>query len=92
MKKVLICGIPHKIRYKNVIAEEEDGIINGLIELSKCRITLKKGMTKRFEQETLTHEMVHGILHHIGRYELAEDEEFVQALANGICNSSFEVK
>lgn len=91
MKKVNICGIPHEIRYKKVIAEEDEGIVNGLIELSKCRITLKKGMTQDFEHETLLHEMVHGILHHIGRYELAEDEEFVQALANGLFNSGFAI-
>lgn len=91
MKTVNICGIPHEIRYKNVIAEEDEGVVNGLIELSKCRITLKKGMTKKFEQETLIHEMIHGVLHHIGRYELAEDEEFVQGLANGLYNSGFRV-
>ena len=92
MKTVNICGIPHEIRYKHTIAEEDEGVVNGLIELSKCRITLKKGMTKEFEAETLFHEMIHGVLHHIGRYELAEDEEFVQGLANGLANSNFYVK
>jgi hypothetical protein len=91
MKTVNICGIPHTIRYKHTIAEEDEGVVNGLIELSKCRITLKKGMTKKFEKETLIHEMIHGVLHHIGRYELAEDEEFVQGLANGLINSDFDV-
>ena len=89
MKTVNICGIPHKIRYKHTIAEDDEGVVNGLIELSKCKITLKKGMTKKFEKETLIHEMIHGVLHHIGRYELAEDEEFVQGLANGLANSDF---
>ncbi len=91
MKKVNICGTPHIIKHKKVICEEEEGVVDGLIEISKCKITLKKGMTEEFEKETLIHEMIHGILHHIGRYELSEDEEFVQALANGIYNSSFEV-
>lgn len=35
-------------------------------------------------EETLSHEIVHGILVHTGYQEYTGDEKFVQALANAI--------
>lgn len=43
------------------------------------------------KQETLCHEIVHGILVHIGRQDLSNDETLVQALGNAI-NQSFVVR
>jgi hypothetical protein len=34
--------------------------------------------------ETITHEIIHAILVHIGRSDLSEDETFVQALGNAV--------
>ena len=89
--KVNICGIPYKIKYKRVIKESEPGICEGIIVYRKQTIYLKKRLGKEIRNETLIHEMVHGILTHIGKGELANDEEFVQLLAHCIYQS-FKIK
>ena len=89
--KVNICGIPYRIKYKRVINESEPGIGEGLIIYRKQTIYLRKKLGKQIREETLIHEMVHGILIHIGKSELANDEEFVQMLAHCIYQS-FKVK
>lgn len=89
--KINICGIPYKVKYKNVLREGDPGICEGCIDYSKQRIRLRKGMPKDIENETLTHEIVHGILQHLGYTDLCNDEGFVQAMANGIAQS-FEIK
>ncbi len=89
--KVNICGIPYKIKYKRVIQEEEPGIGEGLIIYSKQEIQIREGLAKEIEKETLTHEIIHGILTHMGRQSLSNDEEFVQGLANAIYQT-FNIK
>lgn len=85
--KVNICGVPYKVKYKRVIEEEQAGIAEGLIVYRKQRIYLRKNMPKEITEETLTHEILHGILTHMGKNELTNDEEFVQGLANAIYQS-----
>ena len=41
--------------------------------------------------QTLCHEIVHGMLVHLGFQEMSADEQFVQSLAMAI-NQSFDVK
>ena len=48
-------------------------------------------MHSEVKEETLCHEMVHGILTHMGYDNLSNDERFVQALGNAIYQG-FEVK
>lgn len=88
---IRICGIPYRLKYEDVIDENEEGIICGKIIPSKNIIKLKKGMTTESEREVLIHEMVHGILNHLGKSELSCDEEFVQLMANAIYNH-FEIR
>ena len=92
MKTVNICGIPHKIVYKDVIEEDSEGITQGLIIYSKAKILVKKDLPKELEKEVIIHEMVHGMLCHMGQDELCGNEEFVQMMANAIYNSSLELK
>lgn len=91
METINICGVPHNIIYDNVIDEGSEGIISGKIIHSKCEIHLRKGLTPEYEKETLVHEMVHGILLHLGKAEMCNDEELVQLLACGIYNH-FEIR
>ena len=90
--KVNICGVPHKIVYKEVINEDCAGTTQGEIEYSKAKIRIKKGLPKEIEKEVIIHEMVHGMLVHMGQDELSGNEEFVQMMANAIYNSGFELK
>lgn len=79
---VNICGIKH------TITECED-IFNvdthfGQIDYPKCEIKINKDLTEDAKKETLFHEVVHGILVHIGRSDLGQDETFVQTLGNAL--------
>lgn len=87
--KVNICGIPHK-----VIECEDTFDVNchcGQINYKNCEIRINKDMTDENKTETLCHEMIHGILMHLGYNEFSSDEHFVQALANAIYQG-FSVK
>ena len=87
MKQAInICGIPHEI------LEVEDNFSSdsvhfGEIEYKECIIKLNKDMPQAMKHETLCHEVLHGILVHIGREDLPQDESFVQALGNAIAQS-----
>ena len=61
---VNICGIPH------TVVECEDKFDMdchfGLIDYKACEIRINKDLTKASKKETVCHEMVHGILIHLG--------------------------
>lgn len=86
--KVNICGIPHDI----VEVEDSfgDDFTMGQIIYSKALIQLNKDMAPELKSEALCHEILHGILFHLG-FEQAEDEHFVQSVANAI-NQAFIVR
>ena len=92
MKTVEICGIPHTIEEVPVIDEEREGVVQGEITYNEAKIRIKKDLPYEIKQEVLMHEVIHGILYHIGESELCGDERFVQALTNGICNSGLKLQ
>lgn len=86
---VNICGIPHE-----VIEHDDNFDIDahfGMIDFKKCEIRINKGMSEECKKETICHEIVHGILVHLGYHEQSNDEQFVQALGNAIYQT-FEIK
>lgn len=85
---VNICGIPHTV----IECEDKFNVDThfGQIDYKACEIRINEDMTKESKKETICHEMMHGILVHIGYNEYAEDEQFVQALGNAIFQS-FEI-
>lgn len=87
--KINICGIEHEV------IEFEDNFDTethmGQIDYGNCTIRINKDMPDQLKRATLCHEILHGMLVHIGRDDLAEDEQLVTALGNAI-NNSFEVK
>lgn len=88
--KVNICGIPHEI------IECEDSFTAeathfGEIDYKACKIRINKDMAKDAKEETICHEIVHGILVHLGYSEQSQDETFVQGLANAIYQG-FDIK
>ena len=92
MRTIEICGIPHTIEEVPVIDEEREGIVQGEITYNEAKIRIKRDLPYEIKQEVLMHEVLHGILYHIGEAELCSDERFVQALANGICNSGLRLQ
>ena len=87
--KVDICGIPHTvIETENVF----DTTLNfGMISFQNCEIKINKDMPNELKSVTLCHEILHGILTHLGYYDKSDDEQFVQSMAQAI-NQSFTVK
>lgn len=86
---VNICGIPHKV-------VECDDSFNidlhfGQIQFGKGEIRINKDLSEEIKNETLCHEILHGMLVHLGYQEQSQDEQFVQALANAIFQG-FEIR
>ena len=57
----------------------------GQIDYTKSEILVNQDISGALKKETICHEMVHGILVHLGYNEQANDEQFVQAMTNAIC-------
>lgn len=89
MKTVKICGIPYQIIEKECI--EGNGRVLGEITYDECIIKMRTGMNPDYYNQTLIHEVVHGMLVMIGRNDLSDDETFVQTLALAI-SQTFELK
>jgi len=86
---VNICGIPHKV----IECEDNFNVDThfGQIDYKACEIRINKDMATEAKEETICHEMVHGILVHLGYTEQSQDETFVQALGNAIYQG-FKIK
>lgn len=80
---VNICGIPHEVIEKED-AFTANSIHFGQIDFKKCEIHIAKDSSQEVKNETLCHEMIHGILVHLGYNDYSNDEQFVQALGNAI--------
>ena len=87
--KVNICGIPHTVKYVKDIFDYDTHF--GQINYKEAEILINEDATDEIKKEVLCHEIVHGILIHIGRNDLSNDETLVQALGNAI-NQAFVVR
>jgi ssRNA-specific RNase YbeY (16S rRNA maturation enzyme) len=87
--KVNICGLPHLIVFKEDTFNIDTHF--GQIDYARCLINVNKDLSEESKKETICHEMVHGMLVHIGYDDLAQDEQFVQALGNAIYQG-FDIK
>ena len=85
--KVNICGLTHAVKE----CEDNFDASYGQINYKKCEILIDKNMSEESKVETICHEMVHGILVHLGYTDYANDEQFVQALGNAIYQG-FDIK
>lgn len=87
--KVNICGILHKV----IECEDKFDLDThfGQIDYKTCEIRINKDMSEEAKAETLCHEIIHGILVHLGYSDQSQDEQFVQALGNAVYQS-FEIK
>lgn len=86
---VNICGISH-----TVIECSDNFDVDahfGQIDYKACEIRINKDLATEAKEETICHEMIHGILVHLGYSEQSQDEQFVQALANAIYQG-FEIR
>ena len=56
----------------------------GEIDFKQAKIKINKDMAESIKEETLFHEITHGILVHLGYNEYNQNEQFVQALGNAM--------
>lgn len=87
--RVNICGIPHDV----VECEDKFDMDYhfGQIQYPKGEIRINKDLSDEIKNEAMCHEMVHGILVHLGYNDLSQDEQFVQAMGNAI-SQGFTIK
>jgi len=83
--KVNVCGVPYKV------IECDDsfdvGTHFGQIDYADAIIKINRKLSKEMWNETLCHEMLHGMLVHLGYSDLTQDEKFVSSLGNAIYNA-----
>lgn len=78
-KTVTICGIRHTVEY---VKDQFDVDTHfGQINYKEAQILINEDAAESIQSETLWHEIVHGILMHIGRSELNDDEALVNLIA-----------
>lgn len=85
---VNICGVPHE-----VIECEDNFNMDchmGMIDYAEAEIKINSKLRNENKKETICHEMVHGMLIHLGYSDLANDETLVQGLGNAIMQG-FEI-
>lgn len=87
--KVNICGLKHE-----VIERQDAFNVDchcGQIDYKDLIIKINKDMPEEAKKETLCHEILHGILVHLGYNNMSNDEQFVQAVGNAIYQG-FDIK
>ena len=62
--RVKICGVPHEV--VEVKDEFDSDCHFGQISYAECLIKVNKDMPDEMKQSTVVHEMMHGILNHLG--------------------------
>ena len=80
--KVTICGVPHTIDIVDDKFGNND--LLGQIEYAPAIIKLNGKMSDEMFNITCIHEVVHGMLVHLGYNQLSDDEVFVSSLAYAI--------
>lgn len=78
--KINILGIPYEVVEVDTI--DKSVRIFGHIDYPNQIIKLEKGMGKQYREQTLLHEIVHGIFEGLGYDDLNADEEKVQGIAS----------
>ena len=89
MKEIMICGIPYKIVPTEDVFDVDTHL--GQINYITGEIRVNKRLQGEILYETLSHEIIHGILMYLGYEKESQDEQFVQALGNAI-NQTFTIK
>lgn len=89
IERVNICGIPHTVEYCEDKFDTDTHF--GHIDHRTSTIRLNKDMPQEIINETLCHEILHGIFFHLGEDELSQNERLITALGAAI-NQTFSVK
>jgi Zn-dependent peptidase ImmA (M78 family) len=82
--KVKISGIDYDISIaENRKANDDGDILMGEIVYHQASIYINEDLNEQLKEATLLHEIVHGILYHMGS-EMNDNEKFVEGLSSGL--------
>lgn len=84
-----ICGVPHTVMECEDCFDIDAHF--GQIDFKRCIIRINKDMSEEAKAEALFHEVLHGMLVHLGYNEQSQDEQFVQSLSNAMYQT-FEIR
>lgn len=79
-KTIKILGMNYEIKEVDYIERERNLV--GRFDEEMQEIRIRKDISEQFKEQTLIHELVHGILVSMGKLELHEDEVFVTNFSN----------
>ncbi|MCH4281525.1 MAG: hypothetical protein LKF83_00115 [Solobacterium sp.] len=80
--KVNILGVDYMVKEVSVVSKDEPRF--GQIDFMKCEITIDESLPEDLKQQTLWHEIIHGICELTGNYDISANENAVQSLATAI--------
>lgn len=78
-EKVAILGLDYKVEVVEVVDGQE--ALWGKIDYENLSIRIDASLSDARKQQTLLHEILHGILEELGYRKLNEDENAVQGIA-----------
>jgi hypothetical protein len=79
---VNILGVTYRVKEVKVVNKQDWR--KGQIDFVKCRIRIDSSMSRKMKEQTLMHEVLHGILEGLGMEELNSDERAVQSIASAL--------
>jgi len=82
-KKVKISGIDYHVEIAEQRNTHEGNVLQGEIVYGDATIYINEQQNEQMKEATLLHEIVHGILYHMGS-ELNDNEKFVEGFSSGL--------
>lgn len=77
-----ILGIPYEVVEVDQI--EKNCRVVGQIDYMNQTIKIEKGLAKDYRDQTIFHEILHGILEGLGYNDINSDEQKVQSIASAL--------
>ena len=82
--KLKICNQNYRIKRSPVVVDMVDGGCYGIIDYSKLVIDISRSQAETHAEESLLHEVIHGIAHHMRIGSDALSHKDVHLIANSL--------
>ncbi|MCL2491585.1 MAG: hypothetical protein FWE87_02405 [Coriobacteriia bacterium] len=76
-----VCILDISYRVAVVDSIKEDDLVIGHVDHQSQTIRIKSDLSQAKAEQTLLHEVLHGVFNELGEYRIDEDERLVQSLA-----------
>ena len=76
-KSFTLGAIPYTVSFKKILLDDQE--MAGAVDYNTQKVFVNKmGSANESIEQTFYHEALHCIMHALGRYDLREDEEFIE--------------